>query len=328
MLVIYTLIILVDPYDCFAISMPAERVPIVTNQRFSYPAVAKNGAFDSLVIGTSTTRLLNPDILDSEFDTKFVNLSMNSATAYEQYKIYELFRENHDFIKYMIIGVDGVWCDTKQDPDKYTFRPFPPWLYDNNEWNNYLYMFNDKGLENAVRLIEYWIGERQPKYETNGYSNFLDDDSQYDLKKAVNNLYGSSNSKKEFTTKFMASDNAPVSNKKNNYTFPIHELMSDILQSLDTETIKIIVFVPYHYKNTYAGFERYEQCKVDILKLSNNIENTHLVDFMFFSDITTKDSNYWDSLHYRIGVAEQIPSLISRTIKSREDIDNKTIYIK
>jgi len=328
MLFIYTLIILVDPYDSFAISIPAKRVPIVQNQRFSFPAIAKNSSFDSLIIGTSTTRLLNPDILDSEFDAKFVNLSMNSATAYEQYKIYDLFRENHGFIKHIIFGVDRVWCDVREEPNKYTFRPFPPWLYDNNKWNNYLYMFNDKGLENSVRLIEYWIGKREPKYAINGYSNFLVDDNQYDLKKAENKLYGNSNNKKAFTIRYMASKNTPVTNKKANYTFPIHNLMSDILLSLDKDTIKIILFVPYHYKNIYANFERYEQCKTDILKLSNNFENIYLVDFMFFSDITTKDSNYWDSLHYRIDIAEQMPSLIFQTIKIRKGINNKTKYIK
>ena len=328
MLMIYTLIILVDPYDSFSISIPAKRVPIVTNQRFSYPAIARDDSFNSLVIGTSTTRLLNPDILDLVFDTKFANLSMNSATAYEQYKIYDLFKRNHNLIKYMIIGVDGVWCDTKQDPDKYTFRPFPPWLYDDNKWNDYLYMFNDKGLENSVRLIEYWTGKREPKYAINGYRNFVDFNSQYNPEKVINKLYGGSDKKKEFTEKYMASNNMPVTNKIINYTFPIHDLMGDILRSLDNDTIKIILFVPYHYKNIYNGRERFEQCKNEISKLSSDFENIHLVDFMFYSDITTKDSNYWDPLHYRLDIAEQIPLLISQTIKYRKGIDNKTKYIE
>jgi hypothetical protein len=327
MLVIYTFIILVDPYDSFSISIPAKRVPIVTNQRFSYPAIARDISFDSLVIGTSTTRLLNPDILDLEFDTKFANLSMNSATAYEQYKIYDLFSRNHDSIKYMIIGVDTVWCDTKQDPDKYTFRPFPPWLYDDNKWNDYLYMFNDKGLENSVRLIEYWMGKREPKYAINGYRSFVDF-GQYDPGKVVNKLYGSSGKKKEFIEKYMASKNTPVTNNDTKYTFPIHNLMGDILRSLDNDTVKIILFVPYHYKNIFTGFERFKQCKNEISVLSSDFENIHLVDFMFYSDITTNDSNYWDPLHYRLDIAEQIPLLISRTIKYRKGIDNKTNYIE
>ncbi len=328
MLIIYTLIILIDPYDSFSISIPAKRVPIVTNQRFSYPTIARDKSLDSLIIGTSTVRLLNPDILDLEFDTKFANLSMNSATAYEQYKIYDVFRRNHDSIKYMVIGVDIVWCDTKQDPDKYTFRPFPPWLYDDNKWNDYLYMFNDKALENSVRLIEYWIGKRGPKYAINGYSNFLDDDSQYNLNKAISNLYGNSDKRKKFTERYMAPRKAPANNEKIDYTFPIHNLMNDILGSLNKDTIKIILFVPYHYNKIYRRYDHLMQCKNEISKLSSNFDNVHLVDFMFFSDITTKDSNYWDSLHYRLDIAEQIPTLMFQTIKYRKGIDNKTKYIK
>jgi len=328
MLVTYTLIILVDPYDSFSISIPAKRVPIASNQRFSYPAIAKDDSFNSLIIGTSTARLLNPEILDLEFDTKFANLSMNDARAYEQYKIYDLFRRNHNFIEYMIFGVDKVWCDTRQDPAKYTFRPFPPWLYDNKKWNDYLYMFNDKALENAVRLIEYWLGKREPRQGINGYRNFLVDESQYDLEKVVNKLYGNSDKKKEFTEKYLESINSPVTNTENNYTFPIHKMMSDILLSLDDDTIKIVLFMPLHYKTIYSGLDRFEQCKNEISKLSRNFENIYLVDLMFFSDITSKDSNYWDSIHYRLDVAEQLPSLISQTIEYRRDIDNKTKYIK
>ena len=34
--------------------------------------------------------------------------------------------------------------------------------------------------------------------------------------------------------------------------------------------------------------------------------NTLVLDFMFPSPITSEDDNYWDGVHYRIGVADRL----------------------
>lgn len=59
-LVAYAWILLVDPYDNVWFSPPLEREPVSKNQRFTYPALARNQRFDSLILGTSSIRLLNP----------------------------------------------------------------------------------------------------------------------------------------------------------------------------------------------------------------------------------------------------------------------------
>lgn len=47
-------IVIMDPHDHVFFSPPFVRALINTNQRFSYPALARSERFDSLVIGTST----------------------------------------------------------------------------------------------------------------------------------------------------------------------------------------------------------------------------------------------------------------------------------
>ncbi len=76
-------VVIVDPYDTLFLSPPFNPAPVVTNQRFSYPALARKARFDSAVIGTSTARLLKPAQLNPLFGAAFVNLAMNSSTAYE-----------------------------------------------------------------------------------------------------------------------------------------------------------------------------------------------------------------------------------------------------
>ena len=78
--VLYALVLVVDPFDSVWFSPPFDREPVSQNQRYSYPALARKARFDSAVFGTSSTRLLKPEALDAALGASFVNLSMNAAT--------------------------------------------------------------------------------------------------------------------------------------------------------------------------------------------------------------------------------------------------------
>ncbi|MEQ1890688.1 MAG: hypothetical protein ABL951_16165, partial [Alphaproteobacteria bacterium] len=117
---LYLLIFLIDPFDTLPFSPPLDRAPIASNARFSFPALARNAQYDSVVIGTSTARLLRPDVLNSLFSARFANLSMNSATAYEQFRLAEVFARHHPAAKTVIFGIDLVWCTPGKEIEKYT----------------------------------------------------------------------------------------------------------------------------------------------------------------------------------------------------------------
>ena len=321
---IYLFVLLVDPYDTIEISLPLDREPIVSNQRYSYPAIAQKSHHDSAIIGTSTIRLLNPSQLNPLFQSSFVNLAMNSPTAYEQLKIFELFRRTHENIKYVIFGIDETWCDANANPDKFTFRPFPPWLYDNSEFNDYLYLLSGRGLENSVRMIEYWLGKRKAKFSGDGYDVFVGDDGRYDLNKAINNIYGNNEQKSILEEKVRNNDFQIDRNAK--YKFPVQEMyLSKMGNSLSDETVKIFMFVPYHVKNYYSKINIFEACKKEIVDLASSYRNSYVIDFMFPSGITTEDSNYWDVLHYRIGIADMLPRLIDKAMAG--EIENLPVKL-
>ena len=185
---LYALVLVIDPFDTVWFSPPFDREPISTNQRYSYPALARKARFDSAVFGSSSTRLLRPAKLDATVGGSFVNLSMNSDTAYEQSRILAVFLRHHPMPKTVVLGIDStVWCVA--DADKFTPRPFPPWMYDDDRWNDLAYLFNDKALENAVRMLELLRGVRQAKYQRNGYRDFLPAPQEYDLEKVRREIY-------------------------------------------------------------------------------------------------------------------------------------------
>ena len=158
---LYAVVVFVDPNDSLAFSLPFERVPVTGNQRYPYPALARKPHFDSVIVGTSTVRLLRPDKLNQVFGGRFVNLSMDSALAYEQSELLKVFARHHRDAKTVLIGIDSVWCGVGETFATETFRGvFPTWLYDENRWNDLVYLFNVRSLQDTYRTLRYAFGLR------------------------------------------------------------------------------------------------------------------------------------------------------------------------
>ncbi|MCC7412905.1 MAG: hypothetical protein IT495_14925 [Gammaproteobacteria bacterium] len=320
----YVFILVLDPYQNVPFSPPLGRAPVDTNQRFAYPPLARRQAFDSAVLGTSTSRLLDPGHLDPMFHARFVNLAMNGATAWEQTQMGELFLRHHPQARYLLIGVDLVWCETGKDYERYTFRLFPAWMYDENRWNDLLYLFNDKALEQAVRELEYLLGRRESKYRRDGYRYFLPDEKAYDLAKARRKIYGRED--------FNVTTAPPVPTvepalTRSNWVFPTHTLMRELLAAAPAATQKVLFFVPYHEHVLRRQGKVYAQCKGRLIDIAAAFPNTHVVDYMRPSVLTREDRNYWDALHYGSTVARAVEAGLAAAIRERRGASGYYRYL-
>lgn len=315
---VYAFVLVIDPYDTLPFSPDFERAAMSTNQRFSYPALAANPRFDSAVFGTSTTRMLKPGDLNQALGGNFVNLSMNSATAFEQSRIFDLFLKAHPAPRTVLFGVDVSWCEIGEMPDKFTFRPFPPWLYDGNPWNDALYLLNFSAVEQAGRQFAYLTGLREAKYGKDGYANFLPPPADYDLEKARVNLYQGAKPRPRPEVTRPADHYGPY---RRGLDFPTHAYLKSMMARIPNATIKVFVFVPYHhYTQPAPGSDddaRWNECKQRLAGLTAGYPNAHVLDFMFLSRITGIDANYWDPLHYTQEIASQMPKLIATGVKER-----------
>lgn len=307
----YLFVALVDPYDSLPLSLPLDRLPATSNQRFAYPALARAPAFDSAVFGTSTARLLAPHDLDPLFGARFANLAMNSATAWEQRRLMELFLAAHPEARTIILGIDDVWCTPSGESPRLTFRPFPPWLYDDDPWNDYAHLLNGKALEDAGRLLGTTFGLRPAKFDASGYENFLPAPSEYDLARARENLYGRS----EPPPPPDPSDRAVVpADERAEWTFPDLDQLRSVLAAAPASTDKILFFVPYHHGTSSWPLGRQgairRACKTAVLDAVESVTQVTVLDFMRESEITSRDSNYWDQMHYTVDVATLLAAVI------------------
>ena len=309
---LYGLIALVDPYDSLPISLPLERKPISTNQRFAYPSLARNVNFNSAIIGTSTSRLLKPKRLNELTGNNWVNLAMNSATAYEQIEMFKLYLRHHPNAKNIVLGIDDAWCQHGQEIEKYTFRPFPPWMFDENPLNDYFYLFNDKALENAVRLIEFWSGKREAKYDETGFRDFTLDFGAYDIDEVRRRMGISVRDVEE-----LRDDDLPAV-KLEGRVYPSHKLLTVFGHKLSQSSAKAwLVFMPMNGNYLRKGAANYQACKASIHQQLGSLEPVEFIDFMKIDELTKRTENYWDSLHFRTNVAELLENSIAGVAASQ-----------
>lgn len=327
--ILYALFVaIIDPYNVLSFSPDFNRAPMDGNQRFSYPAIARNTKYDSLVIGTSTSRLFQPSVLNKGLESQFAVLSMNSAMTYEQVAIFKQFNKAHAQVKHLIIGVDRPWCNSDVSYKKFTSRPFPIWMYDDLPENDFINHFTFNALQVGLKQSLYILGLKEARYAQNGYKNFLLPESQYDLEQAQRHLYKNQPRLREAPeVPFVLSDE-----ERQTLSFPALEDFTELVNELKPETQLSLVIVPYHhFHQNLKGTKSYavwQECMGRMKNIARKHDKMIILDFMVPSRLTQNDENYWDPLHYRIKPSFEITENIVYGILNQAPTENEWFKVR
>jgi hypothetical protein len=290
------------------------------NQRFQYPALVRSGEFDSILIGTSDSRLINPAALERAFGGRFANLAMNAGLAWEQYKLADLFIRNAPRQKTLIVALDHVWCDEKAAAGRTTFRGFPEWMYDDDRWNDLAYMLNGKSVEISFRRLATALGLKPARFAA-GYEVFTPPEDQYDRAKVAKKLWGAGGKRSIGPVK-RAYD--PSATERAAWTFPALAWLDEILARFKGNAV--LAFMPVHVVAQpppgSVGAVKQEECKARIAALASRHGAAPVIDFGISSSITTNDDNYWDPLHYRLPIADRIVSDLKQALETGAEDPN------
>ncbi|MBM6596363.1 hypothetical protein [Microvirga pudoricolor] len=300
---LFGFIVIMDPFGLRA-APGRPLTPIMdVNQRFMYPQLIRSGRYDSAVFGTSTVRLLDPDRLGRALGGRFMNLGMNAATPWEQMQLANLFLQKNTTPKSLVFGLDTTWCEEDADAKKLTFRAFPPWLYDDDPLNDYPELVNLTALEVAGRVALNRLGLMVARIPPNGYEIFVPDDASYDLERA------------RFHLNQWQPPPAPARpvrlDRKGAAALHLPALawLGDTLARVPASASVTLAFMPNNVRaqpqagTREAAVDRV--CKDRIASIAKH-HGAALVDFRVRSPVTEEDSNYWDPLHYRIGIANRV----------------------
>ncbi len=316
---VWLVILLLDPYGVSPIRLPIARPIMDINQRYMYPQIVRSGAFDSLVIGTSTSRLLDPQQLDKAFGGRFANLAMNAATAWEQTELAKLSLRHTPRPKAFIVGLDHVWCADEANLVKITFRGFPAWMYDENPWNDLPELLSTKTLEITGRLAAFHLGLMPERIRRDGYEVFTPSEMTYDLARAKFHIW------KGYAQQRVVPVRPAViilPSEAEKLQFPALEWLDQLLTQVPPESFRLLVFMPLHVaaQPTPGSLAeaQFTVCKERIAVLGRK-HGVRVVDFSIPSAITTDDTNYWDPLHYRLPVAGRIIDALKAAVTSGQD---------
>ncbi|MDX2289883.1 MAG: hypothetical protein NW217_13805 [Hyphomicrobiaceae bacterium] len=306
MLACLLLVLAMNPYGNLPTGLFATHVIMDINQRYQYPAIVRAKTYDAIVIGTSTSRLLDPSALERAFGGRWANLAMNDSRAWEQVQLAQLFVRHTPRPHALLVGIDSVWCAPDADQNRITRRGFPEWMYDEDLLNDWLYVLNTTTVDVAVRQAVQRVGIFPPRVPHNGYEVFVPPDATYDAPKARDKIWQFVRERRIVPAR------QPYRLKPGEpgvWQTPALDWLEHLLGALPDTTLRLLALMPVHIAAQPRPGHKTEavlaECKRRLAALADR-HRAHLIDFMIPSEITTNDDNYWDNLHYRVGVAARI----------------------
>lgn len=317
---LFAFIITLDPYGT-RVKAGKQPVPLMDlNQRYMYPQLVRSRMYNSAIFGTSTVRLIDPQKLNTPLQGQYANLAMNAATPWEQMQLAQLFVKSTPNIEHVIWGIDPTWCHPQADQEaqKRTFRPFPPWLYDDNPWNDVWGQFNFTALEVSVRLANYRLGRAKERIRSDGYEVFTPPEHTYDLNRARTHLWGATSHNEQEKIRDLWRNGVQkldqLDSSDHNIIRPALGWMRSWLETIPSSTRITFVFAPVHIsaQPTPNSKEAAQEklCKQQFAALLKSRERSNIIaniiDWRTKSDIVLKDENYWDPLHYRLHIADEL----------------------
>jgi hypothetical protein len=307
---LYAFVAALDPYGLRA-RPDRPPTPIMdVNQRFMYPQIVRGGRYDAAAFGTSTIRLLDPRLLDAAFGARFANLGLNAGTPWEQTQIAGLFLRHVPNPKALLFGLDDTWCEADADTEekRLTPRAFPPWLYDDDPLNDYAHLLNLRSLEIAGRVALNRLGLMPEHTRPDGYRVFTPPEQFYDLARARRHIWRAPRAAPvDPPVRLGAAEEAAL-------RFPALAWLDDLLGRAPSSAAVVLAFMPVHVAAQPVpgslAAARDDVCKAHIAAIGARRGAT-VVDFRRPSPVTTEDANYWDPLHYRLGLVERIVAALA-----------------
>jgi hypothetical protein len=307
-----------NPFGNLPLRVLGPHVVMDINQRYQYPALIREGNFDSFVLGTSTSRLLEPDRLNEALDGRFINLALNSGRAWEQYRLGKLALRNVPSPRNVLIGLDVVWCYSDADQVRTTKRGFPEWMFDEDPWNDLPYMLNMRTVEISARRLAYHLGLIGSRVPSDGYEVFVPPESEYDAKKAARKIW--KNKKKARLGQVGTYQVSEVERKS--WRYPALDWLDRLLGLVPHSSNVMLTWMPVHIAAQPAPFSHKAaheaECKARVAEIAAR-HGAHDVDFRILSDVTRRDENYWDRLHYRVPVATKIVEGLAEAVRTQQD---------
>ena len=307
-----------NPFGNLPVRAFGPHVIMDTNDRFQMPAVVRTRAFDSIVVGTSSSKLLDPAWLEQAFGGRFANIALNDGRAWEEYQLALLFlapcRSRDTAVRHRL----GVVRGGRRRQSHHAARL--PALD-----------LRRGALERLALYPELAEpGDRRPPARQPGRAVAAALSGQwlrrvraaraaYDAGQGASSISGAARASPivPHEPAYVATDSDLAQ-----WRYPALAWLDELAGKTPAGTRVIFAFMPAHVAGQpQPGSKeaaREAECKARMAAIAAR-RGAHLVDFKIASSITREDANYWDPLHYRLPIAQRIVEGIARAVATGKD---------
>lgn len=294
--------------------------PLVENERYHNPGIAKNIQYDSVLVGSSMVQNSRVSDFDKEMNCKTVKLSFAAGSLCEYNDIINLSYKNHK-LKNVFWGLDVYSLMENVKDDESTLDSLPRYLYDDDPFNDVSYLLNYDILK---------LSARTALRMSTGGENYLDTAYYF----ADKYKFG-----KKYTLENYGEPEKEAEKPASLYEESCKELVNKNIVSLvekHPETTFWFFFPPYSVLtwNNYKCDGRLSaalKAKETAYNTLKDYENVKFFDFQQLTDVTGNLELYKDFSHYNPTINSKMVSWMKDgkcQIHSKEDLEksNSIIY--
>ena len=297
----------VDPFQQYRI--PTTYAPrfYYSFQRHENPGIARNYAFDRVIVSSSFMENISGSEVDRAFGAgKTFNLSFSALTAYEARQLLESVLA-HGRVKEVIYNVDfNMFAGGLRRtgiPD-----PLPLYLYDERRWNDYPYVLSMATLRKSVNIL---LGRHEVGYREDADNPwYWGDTAEFSVQSVVEHL-----DFKDLNKRFKQPE------RKLRGMLKSFEANLLPLVRAHPETRFIFVWPPYSIL-VWADFRQRDQLELSldfkrrfVLEMSK-YPNVRIHDFQERTEWITHLDDYRDMYHF----SPKISSALVREIAAGQEL--------
>ena len=274
----------VDPYNLYRDKKIAQGM----QQRMLNAGLIKTYKYDTVVLGSSMTENFSMSEIASKLNCQPVKLSLSGATEYEIKFLLEKAVDTGK-VKRALICLDLTAFDKELREQRGTL---PEYLYDNNYWNDYSYIFNFQTIGDSFKAVKNIY---RHKYDTQ--------DSLYSW--AQEYTFSEADVLKRYQWRLKASDNGAIDAQllekmQANYRANLASVLRENPQ------IQFDLFFPPYSVLMYDLWARQQKLATYLAfkvwlqqELIGDYQNKTIYDFQADKTLITNLDNYKDYSHYK-----------------------------
>lgn len=269
---------IMDPLQMFRAAKLYQ--PAYTDELYQIPGMVKHYAFDTAIIGTSTSENIDTDIIAKQLGWHAIKLTLMGANVAEENVILRLALARPT-TQHVIYGMDGFSFNSTQ-----LRAEFPLYLYQFNHQKDVLqYLFN---LGNVTWLWNHFVADKSATHLAQAFS--WDAKAEYSSDAVMRHW-------QVMQTRLVQHSLNYATMRVNFDTYLLTEIKShpQVTFSLYYPPYSVYAYEQMRLENS---LEDYLQFKKYVFIATQNLPNVKIYDFQTDRRITHNLSQYKDTMHF------------------------------